>query len=284
MSQTLTPRQQREREFYNEYSRQRRDMVSPEPILGNEKRPWNPYWHFFRLAREAYRPGSRLLDFGCGWGSNTVLFALAGYQVDGIDIAENNLEKARELAQEHGVSRNIRLHLQPAEQLAFPDQTFDVVAGIDILHHVQIEPALREVARVLKPGGVAFFREPVEQPLFDAIRNTWLVRRFFPKEASLDRHITHDERKLTHAELAGILRMFPRHRVDHFRVLSRLGAVCNWCEAALEKLDLHLRWLPGYQWLSGTVVLSLYRDWPGAIPQALEKGGAANLGVGGSRG
>src|SRR4051794_13115205 len=109
--EALTPRQQREREFYNCYSQDRCDRrVILDPILGNETRPWNSYWHFFELVRGRFRPGARLLDFGCGWGSNTILFARIGYEVDGFDISEGNLAVAERLAEEHGVAGRVRLH------------------------------------------------------------------------------------------------------------------------------------------------------------------------------
>src|SRR5262249_48636710 len=177
MTTGLPPRQQRERAFYNRYSQDRCDRrVILDPILGKESRPWNSYWHFFDLVRGRFRQGARLLDFGCGWGSNTILFARAGYEVDGLDISEGNRAVAERLALEHGVADRVHLHRMAAENLAFADDTFDVIAGIDILHHVQVEQAMRECHRVLKPGGVAYFREPVENFLVDAVRNTRLMR------------------------------------------------------------------------------------------------------------
>jgi 2-polyprenyl-3-methyl-5-hydroxy-6-metoxy-1,4-benzoquinol methylase len=253
-----TPRQQREREFYNQYSKGYCDTrVNLDPITSPEHRPWNSYWHFFRLVRDRYRPGARLLDFGCGWGSNTILFAKAGYEVDGFDIAENNLAVARDLAEQHEVADRVRLSLQMAEQLEYPDESFDVVAGVDILHHVQLEPALRECRRVLKPGGVAFFREPIANFLFDPIRNTWLMRKLVPNHSSLDRHITEDERKLTRRDLRLIRSVFPRTRIDRFRVLSRLGVFCRRIERTMEKLDLWMAHVPGYTVFAGSGVLTL---------------------------
>jgi len=261
MTETLTPRQQREREFYNKFSQHDKcdKRVILDPITSSEHRPWNPYWHFFRLVKDHFRPGMRLLDFGCGWGSNTILFAKVGYEIEGFDISEGNLEVARRLAQEHEVAERVHFGLQAAEKLSYPDEHFDVIAGIDILHHVQIEPAMAEVRRVLKPGGVAFFREPVENAIFDRLRNTWLVRKLIPNKVSLDRHITEDERKLNRHELRVICRTFPRHRIDRFRVMSRLAALFPKREILLEKLDRQMRWVPGYMLFCGTIVLTLQK-------------------------
>lgn len=261
MTEALTPRQQREREFYNRYACEYSDKrVILDPILGKEQRPWNSYWHFFQCVKDRFRPGHRLLDFGCGWGSNTILFARIGYEVDAFDISEGNLEVGRRLAQDHGVADRVRFHQMPAERLDFPDDSFDVVAGIDILHHVQVEASLRECRRILRPGGAAYFHEPVANLLFDPIRNTWLIRRLVPNEVSLDRHITHDERKLDRHDLRIVRQVFPRARFDRFRILARLAALMRRRETFLQKVDLRLGWLPGYRHFGGVVVMTLEKD------------------------
>jgi len=256
--QALTPRQQREREYYNQYSQQMKDArVDLAAIAGKEQRPWNPYWHLFALVKERYTPGSRLLDFGCGWGTNSAVFAHIGYQVQGFDISERNLEVARQVAEKEGIADQVNFSVQRAEALEYPDGHFDVVAGVDILHHVEISSAITECRRVLREGGVAFFIEPLNNPLFDYVRNTRVVRRFCPNDASFERHITCDERKLTNKDLAVIGRIFPRHRIDRFRVASRLQVLFPGDGMAWEKLDYSLRFVPLYGSLAGTIVLTL---------------------------
>ncbi|MFH1924782.1 MAG: hypothetical protein ABIP48_33450 [Planctomycetota bacterium] len=67
----LTPRQRREREYYDEFS----DLKCPtdidfSPIAGEETRPWNSYWRVYQFARSYFQsPSQKLLDFGCGWGT-----------------------------------------------------------------------------------------------------------------------------------------------------------------------------------------------------------------------
>jgi len=258
---TLTPRQEREREYYNQYSQQQKSVaVNLNSIAGKEKRPWNPYWHLMALVRGRFQPGAQLLDFGCGWGDNTIIFAHIGYRVEGFDISEGNLEVARELAEKAGLIKQIHLSLQRAEKLDYPDGHFDVVAGIDILHHVEILSAIPETRRVLRDGGVAFFIEPLSNPLFDSIRNTRLIRRFWPNDPSFERHITSDERKLSRQDIELIQRIFPQHRIDRFRMLSRLEVLFHTGGMTLSKLDYRLRFLPFYRWLAGTVVLTLEKE------------------------
>jgi 2-polyprenyl-3-methyl-5-hydroxy-6-metoxy-1,4-benzoquinol methylase len=254
----LTERQRREREFYNEYALRQRDAdVDFAPVEGRERRPQNPYWQVFHLAADRFLPGARLLDFGCGWGVNTVRFARLGYQVEGFDISEVNLEVCRHLAERFGVADRVRVSIQPAEALGYPDASFDVIAGVDILHHVDIPAAIRECRRVLKPGGVAIFREPLENALFDRLRNTAMVRRLFPNRVSLDHHITEDERKLTGRDLATIRGIFPDLTIDRFRMLSRFASLWKSGEMRLEKLDRSLSRVPGFRSLAGTIVMTL---------------------------
>jgi 2-polyprenyl-3-methyl-5-hydroxy-6-metoxy-1,4-benzoquinol methylase len=255
---TLTPRQQRERDYYNQYSQQRQDArVNLGPITGQEQRPWNPYWHLFALVKDRYRPGARLLDFGCGWGDNTAIFAHIGYQVEGFDISQGNLDAARRLAEKEGLTKQTNFTLQSAESLDYPDGHFDVVAGLDILHHVEIVSAMAECRRVLRPGGVAFFVEPLRSPLFDSIRNTRLIRHFWPNELSFEHHVTSDERKLNEKDLKSISAVFPRYKMQRFRVLSRLAVLFHSVGTSLEKLDYRCRFLPFYGSLAGTIVLTL---------------------------
>jgi len=261
LSVSLTPRQQREREYYNRYSQRKKDArVNLAPIAGKEQRPWNPYWHLFGLVKKRYRPGARLLDFGCGWGDNSLIFAHIGYQVDGFDISEGNLELARQLSDKEGLTKQVHFSLQRAECLKYPDAHFDVVAGVDILHHVEISSAINECRRVLREGGVAFFVEPLSNPLFDTVRNTRLIRRLWPNEASFERHITADERKLTNEDLKLISRIFPRHKIDRFRILSRLEVLFHAGLMVLEKLDYTFRFVPFYGCLAGTIVLTLNKS------------------------
>ena len=194
MSGNLTDRQQREREFFDEYcSRYNTRVLNLAPIEGKERRPWNPYWYVFEAAKKHYEGGARkLLDFGCGVGINTVRLALIGFQVSGFDISPRCIATAEQLAAAHGVSDRTHFSVQASENLEYPNDSFDVVVGIDILHHVEIAPSVNECLRVLRPGGTAYFREWVEVPAFDCVRNTPPVRFFFPNKKNYLMCITED--------------------------------------------------------------------------------------------
>jgi SAM-dependent methyltransferase len=101
------------------------------------------------------RPGMRVLDAGCGPGTITVGLAraVAPAEVVGIDAEPGVLAGARELATVQGVG-NVTFRPADVYALPFPDGHFDAVFAHTLLEHLQRpEAALRELCRVLRPGG-----------------------------------------------------------------------------------------------------------------------------------
>jgi ubiquinone/menaquinone biosynthesis C-methylase UbiE len=105
------------------------------------------------VSRLDLPPGARVLDLACGTGNLAIPLARRGMQVTGVDIAPNLLDQARERAAAEGLQ--ISFHEGDAEQLAFPDFTFDaVVTMFGAMFAPQPERVVAECARVLKPGGL----------------------------------------------------------------------------------------------------------------------------------
>jgi ubiquinone/menaquinone biosynthesis C-methylase UbiE/catechol 2,3-dioxygenase-like lactoylglutathione lyase family enzyme len=94
-------------------------------------------------------PGS-LLEVGVGSGRLTARLAERGWDVTGIDAAPRMLELARARAP------GARLEAARAEELPFEDASFDAVVAVGVLEYGDLEASLRELARVLRPGGRAF--------------------------------------------------------------------------------------------------------------------------------
>ena len=263
----LTARQQREREFFDEHSVLYEELaeVNFDAIAGLEHRPWNPYWFVLETAKQLYKAGERtLLDAGCGEGIYATLFAAVGYKVAGFDISPKSIEISRRLAASNGFSRSTCFSVQASEHLNYPDDSFDVVVGIDILHHVEIVPSVAELLRVLRPGGTALFREFVEVPAFDDIRNTALMRLFFPKEKHQDAclYTTEDERKLTDYDIDSIRALCPTLTETRFNLFARLDRFLRRPRqrnaSYMEKFDYWLcARIPRLSRFGGSVVLEL---------------------------
>jgi SAM-dependent methyltransferase len=89
----------------------------------------------------------------------TAVLARRGYHVTAIDLSVEAVRQARELVGREGLEAEI--HIMNAESLEFDDASFDLVCGRAILHHLELETAYAEIARVLKPNGRAVFLEPL---------------------------------------------------------------------------------------------------------------------------
>ena len=220
-----TERQQREAQYYDQYSSNHEvQKVDFFPATSDQRRPWSPYWSLVRLVRDEFKDESqKLLEFGSGMGVTSAVFAKVGFHVTGIDISEGNCRVARKLAAENNLEDRCEFHVMPGEKLNFPDNSFDVVTGVDILHHVDVPVVLEQLHRVLKPGGLAIFKEPLGDTLLERIRESKLLMKIAPRDSSQDAHvhITEDERKLTAEEVSMIRSTFKVEKERRFSVLQR---------------------------------------------------------------
>lgn len=106
------------------------------------------------------------------------------------NISEKELEKGIKKAKELGHYDKIDFRIMDAHNLALPDNSVDIVYGRAILHHLEFEQGIKEIKRVLKPGGFITFSEPLRpNPI------AMLIRFFTPNAR------TPDERPLGFAEL-----------------------------------------------------------------------------------
>ena len=93
------------------------------------------------------------MEIGCGTGEFAKRIAQTGADITAVDISPDLLEVAR-----RDITHiNVRFHIQNVGKLDFEDGSFDVVIGSSILHHLNLNPAIKEVYRVLKRGGDSFY-------------------------------------------------------------------------------------------------------------------------------
>jgi SAM-dependent methyltransferase len=164
------------------------------------------------LARLGKLRGQRVLDYGCGHGMAAVLLSQAGARVAAFDLSPGYVNETRERARANGV--RVECVAADAEQLPFPDASFDAVWGNAILHHLDLMRAGRELQRILKPGGVAVFCEP-----WGGNPALAFARRFLPYP-NKDR--TPDEQPLTRRCLEPLRALFERVHVEGFQLLGML--------------------------------------------------------------
>lgn len=105
--------------------------------------------------------GKRVLEFGCGTGTMSVLMAKSGADVTAFDLSPNSVEIARKRAEINDLSDRVHLHVCAGEDLPFPDEDFDIIFGKAVLHHLNVSLSQRHLYRVLKPGGKGAFIEPM---------------------------------------------------------------------------------------------------------------------------
>jgi ubiquinone/menaquinone biosynthesis C-methylase UbiE len=111
-------------------------------------------WHIPDAAGFAKSTGLKVLEIGCGLGTDGAQFAKAGADYTGIDLTEAAVDLARKRFELFGLGGSFRV--SDAESLDFPSDTFDLVYSHGVLHHTpDTARAIREVHRVLKPGGRA---------------------------------------------------------------------------------------------------------------------------------
>ena len=121
-----------------------------------------------------FRSGDRLLEIGCGTGLFTERIRRAtGATIVGTDISPELIEEAARRLPE------VRFQVDDALHLSFPDGAFDGVYGSSILHHLEIDPALHELRRVLRPGGRMVFAEPnMMNPQIFVQKNVPVIKRW----------------------------------------------------------------------------------------------------------
>lgn len=136
-------------------------------------------------------PGRRVLDIGCGNGEESLLVAKYGArQVVGIDLSEVTIRNCRERARAEGVAERTDFRVMDIERLEFADDSFDVIMEYGVLHHVDLDQAMRELARVLKPDGAIICTETVGHNLLiqayrrltPGLRTKWEVEHILRKK------------------------------------------------------------------------------------------------------
>ncbi|QWV91952.1 class I SAM-dependent methyltransferase [Geomonas oryzisoli] len=155
--------------------------------------------------------GKTVLDYCCGLGAMSLQMAQKGGIVYGIDISDESVKTAEAEAKKAGVADRTNFSVMDAEELQFPDNTFDVILCSGVLHHLDLDNAYPELARVLKPGGLIICGEALGyNPIIS------LYRKMTPhlRTAWEAEHI------LTLRDLRKAKKYFGTVKVDYFHLAS----------------------------------------------------------------
>ena len=128
----------------------------PVALLRAEGRTKNP-WVIAQIQKafpNTLADALEILDVGCGAGFLTNDLAKSNFRVTGVDLSESSLE----VAQKYDHTKKVSYQTADAYMLPFDENRFSVVTCMDFLEHVESpEKVVREIARVLKPGGLFIF-------------------------------------------------------------------------------------------------------------------------------
>jgi 2-polyprenyl-3-methyl-5-hydroxy-6-metoxy-1,4-benzoquinol methylase len=141
-----------------EYDRWHERVITANPEYTNETSPW------YRLVLEHLVPVAekQVLEVGCGRGGFAHLLASEGAKVCGVDFSASALQAATARPQSNRVAGGSIDWVQAdAQHLPFDDRAFDIVISCEMIEHLP-DPvaALREMARVCRPGGLLYLTTP----------------------------------------------------------------------------------------------------------------------------
>ena len=260
-------RQQRwksEAHFFDEWAERAADSVGPvDPLAvaryGSKhlRRRFNKEARFRILGS---LQGRKVLDVGCGDGVNAVMLATLGASVTGIDISPKAVELAARRAELSGVGARCSFVCSPLESANLAPESFDVVWGDAVLHHLlaDLDQVLAKLVSWTKPAGVLMFSEPVN---FNATLRR--IRFMVPVRTEA----TPDERPLE----AGEVRLIEKHirdlKIERFTMLGRLDrfilpgfnyehapALSRGVSNILAAIDYAALRTPGFRSLAGTAI------------------------------
>lgn len=113
--------------------------------------------------------GKKILDMGCGAGESSIYFCIKGADVTAIDISDGMINILKDNAIKYNVK--IKTKVCTSHNTGFNNNSFDIVYAANLLHHVDLENTLREINRILKPGGILVSWDPLaHNPIINIYR------------------------------------------------------------------------------------------------------------------
>ncbi len=215
----------------------------------------------------AHCAGKIALDYCCGLGGISLQIAEAGAFVHGIDISAQSVKTAECRLADNGFADRCAMQVMDAENLQFADGTFDVIVCSGVLHHLDLDQAYPELARVLKPTGTILCME--------AVGHNPIIRHYRKRTPHL-RTPWEVDHILTRRDVQKAAACFDSIELRFFHLCS-IAAVplrkSRWFGSALtlgEAVDAWLLRIPGLRWWAWQMVFELSRPRKGQAGVAKE--------------
>ena len=172
--------------------------------------------------------GELVLEIACGEGKEALALARRGAIVICEDLSHVQLLRTKELLEAQGVAKQVMFIQANAEEPPFADNSFRLIYGKAIIHHLDSDLSANEIQRLLKPGGKASFAEPLaKHPLI--LLGRWLTPRLR----------TQDERPLPLENFRYFGSLFPQMTLSTHFLLTPLAYFVRW----LPRGERPFRWL-----------------------------------------
>jgi len=271
MTKTIEQRKQVEQEFHDSLRKVHDDdhvadtRWSPELEVTIKNNPMWSNMKYYAVERKSRTivldwfkencKGRQVLDYCCGNGDDGVFIAQHGArEVTGIDLSGTSIDNCSKKAHNLGLT-NITFKVMDAEALDFRDKTLDVVTEYGALHHVNLNKAYSEMARVLKPDGKAICVEALGhnkiihlyRKLTPHLRTEWEAEHILRKK-----DIELARKYFNKIEIVGFFHLFTLGAVP-FRNLPGFNTILR----ILEILDTVLLRMPILKWQAWQVVYVL---------------------------
>jgi len=207
----LAERVFREKDWHNKVAEKKCRQSQEQKYYGDiVGRMWNDYMGC--INKSLSNENAVLLDYGCGSGNDLIELSNKIKKGIGVDISEALIDNAKLKTKERGI-KNLEFFVMNVMNTTFENETFSLIRGSAILHHLDLKISLNEIKRILKKGGEAIFFEPLG--MNPAIT---LYRKFTPQARTVD------ERPFTRKEIKQIKEIFPNAKIRYYSFFTLFSA------------------------------------------------------------
>ncbi len=242
----LTETNIREKEFHNKLH----SSGSPRPQNKYYKALHNLYEDFL-IFLENKTPNKNVLDFGCGNGVySEKVINFNPSKLTAIDISEKAIEAGKRKG-----NNKIDFKVANCENTKLNSNSFDIIYGVGILHHLNLNKAVKEAERLLKNDGNLLFIEPLgTNPIIN------LYRKFTPNARSRDEH------PLTFDDIRYFKSLFGKVEIHYYGFLTLMllplykSPKDSKIFSILSKIDKTLFAIPVFKFLAWSVLIKAKKN------------------------